>query len=98
VVTVFIETDEFKTVAQYSNSVTLHVAPIGSTNINLERMKAGFAWYFKRYAAGVSEIERFQYEAAETEERESKRGPWQQQQAMPPLEWLYWREGVRLLA
>jgi len=44
------------------------------------------------------EIERLQYEAAEGEAREAKRGLWQQQQAIQPLEWLYWRESVRLLA
>jgi len=63
---------------------------LGSMNINLEQMKAGCAWYFKRYAAGVPEIERVQYEAAEAESREAKHVLWQQQQAMPPLEWLHW--------
>jgi endonuclease YncB( thermonuclease family) len=71
---------------------------LGSTNINLEQMKAGCVWYFKRYAADVPEIERLQYEAAEAEAREAKRSLWQQQQAIPPLEWLHWRESVRLPA
>jgi endonuclease YncB( thermonuclease family) len=61
-------------------------------------MRGGFAWYFKRYAADVPEIERLQYEAAEAEAREAKRGLRRQQQAIPPLEWLHWRESVRLLA
>jgi endonuclease YncB( thermonuclease family) len=34
----------------------------------------------------------------EGEAREAKRGLWQQQQAIPPWEWLHWRESVRLLA
>jgi len=45
----------------------------------------------------IPEIERVQYEAAEAEAREAKHVPWQQQ-AMPPLEWLHWRESVRLFA
>jgi len=45
-------------------------------------MRGGFAWYFKRYAADVPGIERIQYEAAECEAREAKRGLWQQQQAI----------------
>jgi hypothetical protein len=67
-------------------------------NINLEQMKAGCARYFKRYAAGVPEIERVQYESVEAEAREAKHVLWQQQQAIPPWEWLHWRESVRLLA
>jgi len=39
---------------------------------------------FKRYAAEVPEVERIQYEAAEIEAREAKRGLWQQQQAILP--------------
>jgi len=69
-----------------------------SENVNLEQMRGGFAWYAKRYAADVPVIERLQYEAAEGEAREAKHVLWQQQQAMPPLEWLHWRESVRLFA
>jgi endonuclease YncB( thermonuclease family) len=47
---------------------------LGSVNVNLSQIQQGFAWYFKRYAADVPEIERLQYEAAEVEARESKRG------------------------
>jgi endonuclease YncB( thermonuclease family) len=67
---------------------------LGSMNINLEQMKAGCAWYLKRYAAGVPEIERVQYEAAEGGARESKSGLWQQQQAIPLREWRRGRRKV----
>jgi micrococcal nuclease len=60
---------------------------LGSVNVNLSQIQQGFAWRFKRYAADVPEIERLQYEAAEGEAEETKRGLWQQQQAMPPWEW-----------
>lgn len=60
---------------------------VGSSNVNLELIRSGAAWYFKRYASDVPEIERLQYEAAEIEARQAKRGLWQQQQAMPPWEW-----------
>jgi len=33
---------------------------LGSVNVNLEQMRGGFAWYFKRYAADVPEVERLQ--------------------------------------
>jgi endonuclease YncB( thermonuclease family) len=45
--------------------------------VNLEQMKAGAAWHFKRYAADAPEIERIQYEAAEVEAREAKHVFWQ---------------------
>lgn len=66
---------------------------VGSTNVNLEQMRAGAAWYFKRYAADVPEIERLLYVAAEVEAKEAKRGLWQQQQARPPWEWRRRRSG-----
>ena len=53
-------------------------------NVNLEQMRGGFARHFKRYAADAPEVERLQYEAAEGEAREAKRGLWQQQQAILP--------------
>lgn len=59
---------------------------IGSTNANLEQLKAGFAWFYRQYAGDVPEIERAQYEAAETEAREGKRGLWQQPKPVPPWE------------
>ena len=59
---------------------------IGSTNANLEQLKAGLAWFYRQYAADVPEIERAQYEAAETEAREGKRGLWQQSNPVPPWE------------
>jgi endonuclease YncB( thermonuclease family) len=58
---------------------------LGPTNINLEQMKAGCAWYFKRYATDISEIERLQYNAAKAEAREAKRGLWQQQAILPSV-------------
>ena len=40
-------------------------------NLNREVIKAGFAWWFKRYAPNDKELERL-----ETEAREAKRGLW----------------------
>lgn len=59
---------------------------IGSTNANLEQLKAGLAWFYRQYAGDVPEIERAQYEAAEAEAREGKRGLWQQSNPVPPWE------------
>ena len=59
---------------------------VGSTNANLEQLKAGLAWYYRQYAGDVPEIERAQYEAAEAEARAEKRGLWQQSKPVPPWE------------
>lgn len=59
---------------------------IGSTNANLEQLKAGLAWFYRQYAGDVAEIERAQYEAAESEARAEKRGLWQQSKPVPPWE------------
>ena len=59
---------------------------VGSTNANLEQLKAGLAWYYRQYAGDVPEIERAQYETAETEAKEGKRGLWQQARPVPPWE------------
>ena len=59
---------------------------IGSTNANLEQLKAGLAWFYRQYAGDVPEIERTQYEAAEAEARAEKRGLWQQPKPVPPWE------------
>ncbi|MDX2032044.1 MAG: thermonuclease family protein [Blastocatellia bacterium] len=57
---------------------------VGSTNVNLELVRTGMAWYYRQYADEVPEIERAQYEAAEREARTDKRGLWQQLSPAPP--------------
>lgn len=59
---------------------------VGSTNVNLEQLKAGLAWYYRQYAGDVPQTERAKYEGAENEARAGKRGLWQQSKPVPPWE------------
>jgi len=57
---------------------------LGSLDVNLYLIRNDSAWYFRRYAKDVPEIEQLQYEAAEAEAREGKRGLWQFPHPMAP--------------
>lgn len=50
-------------------------------NANKEIVKAGFAWHFKKYSKDLS------YDRLEKQARSSKRGLWQDSNAIPPWEW-----------
>jgi endonuclease YncB( thermonuclease family) len=49
---------------------------------NAEQVRRGMAWVFERYAPRDSP-----YHALQSEARQSKRGLWADQRAMPPWEW-----------
>jgi endonuclease YncB( thermonuclease family) len=65
----------------------------GGLNVNLEQIRAGYAWYFINYAADVSPLDRPAYERAEQEARSARRGLWQQPSSIPPWEWREQRRG-----
>lgn len=49
---------------------------VGGVDANLEQIKAGLAWHFKRYANEQTLKDRREYAAAEVEARKAKRGIW----------------------
>ncbi len=55
--------------------------------LNLEQIKAGLAWHFKRYADEQSETDRKAYAEAETTAKEAKLGLWQQPNPTPPWDY-----------
>lgn len=59
----------------------------GGQDINLEQLRAGLAWYFRKYESDVPPANRRLYDAAEAEARRSKRGLWQQPNPTPPWDW-----------
>lgn len=59
---------------------------LGSTNVNLEQLKAGLAWYYRQYAGDVPAVNRESYERAELEARRAGRGLWRQSNPTPPWE------------
>lgn len=49
---------------------------LGAVNINLELVRGGWAWFFRRYARDVDETARAQLERLEDEARAGRRGLW----------------------
>ena len=67
---------------QYGRLVgTVH---LGTSDTSLEQLRAGLAWYFRRYERDVAPNLRPVYEAAEAEARAAKRGLWQDTAPQPP--------------
>jgi endonuclease YncB( thermonuclease family) len=51
-------------------------------NINASLVRAGFAWWYERYAPDNQLLEKCQKEA-----REAPKGLWEDDDPMPPWEW-----------
>jgi micrococcal nuclease len=52
------------------------------TNVNHTMVKDGWCWWYRKYAPGHTELERFEKEA-----REAKKGLWAERAPIPP--WVY---------
>lgn len=59
---------------------------VDSVDVNLEQIRAGMAWFFRRYATDVPAERRAEYEEAEAAAREAKRGLWAQPRPVAPWE------------
>ena len=55
--------------------------------MNLERVRAGMAWWYRQYAKEQTPADRQLYELAENDARAAKRGLWADNEPMPPWEW-----------
>ena len=55
-------------------------------DINLEMVRAGMAWWYRKYAKEQNVGDRVLYEAAETDSRENRRGLWVDPQPVTPWE------------
>jgi endonuclease YncB( thermonuclease family) len=60
---------------------------LGSTDVNLEQIRAGMAWWYREYANEQSAEDRASYAAAEEEARAFRRGLWNDANPVPPWEW-----------
>lgn len=63
---------------------------LGTRDLNLEQIKAGFAWHYKHYQKDQSPDDRSAYAAAEEEARKTGRGLWQDKAPTPP--WTFRKE------
>jgi endonuclease YncB( thermonuclease family) len=56
-------------------------------DVNIEQVKAGLAWHYKKYADEQPPEDRITYAKAEEEARAAKLGLWQDPNPTPPGEW-----------
>jgi endonuclease YncB( thermonuclease family) len=68
-------------VDRYGRTVALVVLPDGRV-LNHELLKAGMAWWYRRYAPGDVTLARLEAEA-----QASRRGLWAQASPVPPWDW-----------
>jgi micrococcal nuclease len=66
---------------RYRRTVANVMLPDGR-NLNHEIVRAGFAWWFQRYALTDTELKKLEAEA-----REARRGLWADPEPVPPWEW-----------
>ena len=56
-------------------------------DINLSMVRAGLAWWYRRYADEQPLFDQYRYDAAETHARDRRVGLWSQRNPMPPWQW-----------
>jgi len=60
---------------------------VDGVDIGLAQIRAGLAWFFKRYAGELKADGRRQYAEAEEAARKARRGLWADAEPVPPWEW-----------
>lgn len=65
----------------------------GETNINIEQLKGGFAWHYKRHAKEQTLTNEILYSEAEDEAREKNLGLWSDEDPVPP--WRFRKDNPR---
>lgn len=60
---------------------------VGGVDANLEQVKAGMAWHYKKYQREQSEADRITYAQAEDRARAGKVGLWLDPEPTPPWDW-----------
>ena len=58
-----------------------------NVDVNLEQVRAGLAWHYKKYENEQTEEDRLSYSQAEINARENLLGLWSDPHAIPPWEW-----------
>jgi endonuclease YncB( thermonuclease family) len=56
-------------------------------DVGLAQLRAGQAWWFRRYTNEQTMFDRSRYEAAELDARRNRRGLWKTGTPIPPWEW-----------
>jgi endonuclease YncB( thermonuclease family)/methylphosphotriester-DNA--protein-cysteine methyltransferase len=66
---------------------TVGTIKLDGQDMNIEQVKAGLAWHFKKYADEQDPGDRITYAAAEQQARAAKLGLWQDSNATAPGDW-----------
>ena len=70
---------------RYGREVCLVFA--GGSDVGLEQIQAGMAWYFRRYGNELPQERRKEYADVEAKARAERRGLWADKQPIPPWDW-----------
>lgn len=60
---------------------------VNGVDANLEQIKAGMAWHYKKYAKEQPIADRETYARAEEQARAARRGLWSEAEPVPPWDW-----------
>ena len=60
---------------------------VGGADAGLEQVRAGLAWYFRRYAKELTPDRRQQYADAEAQAQAERRGLWADAEPVAPWDW-----------
>ncbi|MDO8926470.1 MAG: thermonuclease family protein [Sideroxyarcus sp.] len=60
---------------------------VNGVDANLEQVKAGMAWHYKKYAKEQPFADRETYAEAEERSRAAQRGLWHDAESVPPWDW-----------
>ena len=60
---------------------------LDGVDVNLEQVKAGYAWWYRYYKKEQSRADRKAYEAAEDTARVEQRGLWADPNPINPYDW-----------
>lgn len=63
------------------------VVMVNGQDANLAQVKAGMAWWYRKYRSEQTSQERADYEAAEAAAKAGKIGLWSEADPVPPWEW-----------
>ena len=67
--------------------LNLNREDIGELNANVEQLRRGFAWHYKRHAREQPIAKRQLYASVERSARERKEGLWKDKNPTPPWEY-----------
>ena len=59
----------------------------GATDVNLEQLRAGMAWWYREYAKEQTAEDRATYAAEEERAMAARAGLWKEPKPVPPWKW-----------